>query len=405
MIWIVTAILLAFGGFVLFSSLAAVLVDPWWARLAAGLVFCLITPLAISWDIRHKRGWRRPTTADGLALVNGVLLAGWLALAPGLSGRALRDHGSWWVEEPARRFGDRRPGAVAMRVQSVISAVSRLLIGTGPSLTPRFVPAPRVARAAVKQPDSGPSGSASPRDGGVRETSEHPAGDGHAVRFERRGQNGIIVKVRLVGPERTLEVPMLFDTGATLTTVDRATVEALGLVTDGAPQVTVQTAAGRVRQPLIVLDQVGVGRSQVSDGLTVAICEACRSDTAVGLLGLNFTRHFKVTLDHENGTLTLIRKPSVDRLGDIRPFVELREIRATQRDQRVTISLVVKNSAPRMLQELEITGRTDGSADPVIARAVLRRLGPGEQRNVALRCQVPRGARPAFKVEVSRASW
>jgi hypothetical protein len=192
------------------------------------------------------------------------------------------------------------------------------------------------------------------------------AGDATAVQvhFERRG-GAMVVPVLLAGPELQVEAKLLFDTGASLTTIDHATLGRLGLyVTAADPTVTMQTANGPVARTITVIDGLAVGAARVSGGLTVAICDACAQQDLVGLLGTNFTRHFRVAIDHEAGLLVLSPRPTpTDRLDDIRPFISLTDVRGVQRGGSLAVSLAVRNRSPRELRGVRVRAEPDGRAE------------------------------------------
>ena len=68
------------------------------------------------------------------------------------------------------------------------------------------------------------------------------------------------VLVNVDGPEFGEEIEMIFDTGATLSTLNRRTLEMLDLfVPPDAPTVQLHTAAGEVQAQLALLDALWIG--------------------------------------------------------------------------------------------------------------------------------------------------
>ena len=119
----------------------------------------------------------------------------------------------------------------------------------------------------------------------------------------RRGSLRIPVTVE--GPRREAEITMIFDTGATLTTLDKATLRRIGIrVPKDAPKMSVHTAAGPRETQVVLVDKVWVGGFEV-EGVSIAVCDACVSDEAVGLLGLNVSERFLVTVDGAREELVL----------------------------------------------------------------------------------------------------
>ena len=120
-----------------------------------------------------------------------------------------------------------------------------------------------------------------------------------AVHFSTR-DGAIVVPTLIRSRHATIQTPLLFDTGATFTTLNSKLLQQLKLaVSDEDPQTTMQTAAGPVTRGLKIVEQIAVGDATVAGGLTVSQCDDCSRSGVGGLLGLNFSRHFRVTIDHQ----------------------------------------------------------------------------------------------------------
>jgi predicted aspartyl protease len=223
-----------------------------------------------------------------------------------------------------------------------------------------------------------------------------------SVRFERRGQ-AILVPVRLTGPSGSRAVEMVLDTGATHTTVTRRTLSALGVAPSGV-SAEVETANGIVTRPLAVVDAIAVEQAAVGSGLTVGVCDRCATAGAEGLLGLNFARHFVMTVDHEDGQLRLVPKALEDKTIDIRPFVVLLDAKTRRQGERVTIAFVIRNQAPRMLREIVIEAASEGLTER--PQTVIANLPGGSRRQARIEGVLPaRAGALTFTLEVVRASW
>ena len=120
-----------------------------------------------------------------------------------------------------------------------------------------------------------------------------------AIPYEQTG--GVFsVPITIEQNGRADELWMIFDTGATFSTINRETLEFLGLdISEEAPVVTLRTANGTTKAPLVMLNEVWMGGYWVGP-LTVAICESCASSEIAGLLGLNVSSGFLLTLDPLN---------------------------------------------------------------------------------------------------------
>ncbi len=117
-----------------------------------------------------------------------------------------------------------------------------------------------------------------------------------------RDMAAIVVDAVLNGK---LAVPLLLDTGASLTRLTRQVATDLRIsFTEGLPKMKFMTSGGIVESPIAKLESLQVGGAEVRD-LDVAI--DLDGHLRVGLLGLNFLRHFKLTLDPEQGRVKLER--------------------------------------------------------------------------------------------------
>lgn len=157
--------------------------------------------------------------------------------------------------------------------------------------------------------------------------------------------------------DQTLEVTMIFDTGATFTTLDPATLRRLGVdVPPDAPTIRVQTAGGERNTALVLLDRVWVGGFAV-EGVTVGVCQECSDNESVGLLGLNVSRNFLVTVDQARQELVLTPRPEEERddTANVQPWVELQATATRYPDGRVEVETELFNDAPRPLAGAEVT--------------------------------------------------
>jgi hypothetical protein len=178
-------------------------------------------------------------------------------------------------------------------------------------------------------------------------------GDGRGVH--------LTVQAQANGHER--EVPLLFDTGATLTTLDRATLRSLGIdVPPDAPVLEVRTANGPARVPIALVPRMWVGGLEVG-GVTVGVCEPCADARSSGLMGLNVTGRFLVTVDTVRRELTFVpRAEAADRVLDVSPWLDVDASLQGRGFRGVLATLTVRNRAPRAV--LDATARlqcADGS--------------------------------------------
>jgi hypothetical protein len=224
-----------------------------------------------------------------------------------------------------------------------------------------------------------------------------------ALPFEGEGRT---LRIPVVFENRfgdSIETWMLFDTGATFTTLNRETLESLDItVPDDAPTVTLHTANGERTAHLVLLEKTWLGGFPVV-GVTVAICEACASeDTGVsGLLGNNVSGQFTVTLDPDRQEMVLEpRKGPTDRHLDIGPWIDIDAQATAWPDGRVEVAITVSNDGNRVVETAEVgirCGKEHFSAS-------LTRIHPGDLRRT--RVSLPRGTKcETYEVALDSARW
>ena len=403
-------------GFTTSSSLATrVSANLWW-MLAVGLFCSLIVPVVLaSWLRALRRGQaahdvskepdehqqrspklpRSPTTLGTMVVMNLVIVTVACAAAPAMTREAVQKHGSWWAREAVTLVGQKPQHALVQRTDATLRWLVHLLPTEAPAI--RISPARSDSRAAAPAPDAAVP--AIFEDGG-------PANPGEVrVSFKKHG-SAIVVPVTLKGVEGDATVKMLFDTGATISTIDTPTLRRLGLaVGPGDPVVESHTAAGQVRRHITVIDGASLGGASVDNGLAVAVCDPCARQDVVGLLGLNFSRHFLVTVDHEAGALVLKPKAStVGRLHDIRHFVELVHAKGMWRGPMLKVTLVVKNRSARGLRKVKVAAEiTKGTTGAQITKTLDRVPARGQVSMSITGFPKVRGSK--FLVKLLHAEW
>jgi hypothetical protein len=405
-----TTILLLLG-FSLSSSLAGQISASRVWMLAAGLLSAVLLPaLVASWlrAMLRRRNRRGPGTIAALVTINLLLLLGAALLAPGATRRALHQHGSWWVGGIAELLGKDAKNPAVVGAGSVFRWLGDRLPGTPmpePRVTGPSTPAPdgRAARGAL---DGGvasvPADLAARHDLGA----SGPAGE-IRVAFEKRG-TAIVVPVKLTGAGgQVLEARMLFDTGASISTLDEKTLRAIGqTLPPDSPTIETMTANGVVRRSLTVIEGIELGSGAVvQGGVTVTLCEPCASGGTVGLLGLNFSRHFTVTLDHEAGQILLRRRALAGgRVLDIKPFVELGEAKGHWKGPLLTVECVVQSRAPRALRNLRIAALVKEGGREGKIWGELKELPARGRQPLTLQGLPPLKA-PSFLLQLEQAEW
>ncbi len=163
--------------------------------------------------------------------------------------------------------------------------------------------------------------------------------------------NSMRIGIHADGGEFGEEFNMIFDTGATLTTLNRRSLELLDIpVPPDAPTIVLHTAAGEMEAALALLDAIWLD-GEVVEWVTVAICEDCAEGDAAGLLGLNVSSHFRVSIDHEEEEIELTPRPGRrNRRLDIQPWLDLRATIRRWADGRVEVEIEVENRSRRAIR-------------------------------------------------------
>lgn len=266
------------------SSLAVVI-----GALAIGL----LPALGLSGLFRNR------PTAMVLSLLawSLVLLLGLELYFPGERAVAIA-RGAGWLGG-----GGAEPSARSLRFGL---AIDRILGGSGTVAVPPAPTAPPGTEPAPA-PDDQPGPEAPPPPAPTPAEAPAAPPTDEAASIEYHGEaHALRIPVVFEGPNGEVAVPwMVFDTGATLTTLDTATLSRLGITVPAeAPEVTLHAATGEHRVRLVLVDAATVGGHRV-EGVTVAVCDTCASGEARGLLGLNVSGQFRVTLDPDDRRLLL----------------------------------------------------------------------------------------------------
>ena len=123
------------------------------------------------------------------------------------------------------------------------------------------------------------------------------------IPFERRGT---LMWVNAVVNDRH-PVPFLIDTGASGVSLPSEVVTQLGIrIRPDTPRVTVGTANGYVRVPVVKIDSVQLGNARV-EGLQATV----NPTMSVGLLGGSFFNNYKYSVDIAAGVITLVPNEGV----------------------------------------------------------------------------------------------
>ncbi|MED5374695.1 MAG: retropepsin-like aspartic protease [Myxococcota bacterium] len=216
----------------------------------------------------------------------------------------------------------------------------------GPELLAGQPPTPHAApQAAPPQPVLAVTQIATPR------AVEHDP-ESLALPYEGQGRS-LRVPVGLEQDGFEVERWMLFDTGATYTTLTTQALADLGVrIPSDAPQATLHTANGVTTAPLVLLDRVWLGGFAV-ENVTVAVCDLCGSDTSAGLLGLNVSGQFTVTFDPGAQMLELTPQAG-NRELDLSHWVHLRGTATGYPDGRIEVETEADNLSDHDIARLDV---------------------------------------------------
>ncbi|MBN2723546.1 MAG: clan AA aspartic protease [Deltaproteobacteria bacterium] len=199
-------------------------------------------------------------------------------------------------------------------------------------------------------------------------------------------KNGsIITKVLLKNGGKSGKYLLILDTGATISTISGKLASELGVIPTGKIS-SVKTAGGETSMPIGILESITVGSHTVSPFI-VAICDHCSSQDSQGLIGLNFTRHFHISIDSTLGRINLDRiKKWVDRKDEIEPFIETTELTGDIQKDRLSIKGKITNHSNRKIVNLvfECTLLDENRNSIEKIRYTVSSINGGETRNIEI---------------------
>lgn len=159
---------------------------------------------------------------------------------------------------------------------------------------------PQARASQVHQLREAQLAAAQPGRRGVTEQPGRPGADPDPVASTPMPPGGglrpIIVEAML---NQQVSVPLVLDTGATYTVLTRQTAQSLGITgLERLPKRRFLTPGGPIQAPVATLKSIRVGTAEVLD---VAVAIDIEGHLPMGLLGMTFMRHFKVTVDQVQG--------------------------------------------------------------------------------------------------------
>ena len=252
-------------------------------------------------------------------------------------------------------------------------------------------------RARAPSPQAAPAEEAAPPPSRMAVDSDHVA-----LPDEGRGPS-LLIPVSIEGPDgEILEVEMLFDTGATYTTLDPVNLHRAGYrLPADAPRISFQTAAGESESSLVTIERLWLGGFEVP-GVTVAICESCSaSGDHAGLLGLNVSGRFLITLDTARQEVILEPRTDGGRAHlDLRPWLDIEGRGTSWPDGRTEVMVRGRNLADRDMAAALVEIRCAGERFEVQLGSIPAR----ELREVQVTVPAPTDCDP-FSLDLVHGSW
>ncbi|MDY0001506.1 MAG: retropepsin-like aspartic protease [Polyangia bacterium] len=410
LLWLPGLAILA-GFFVLGAAYLAPIFGSGWLWVGATALFCLGLPLSVGiWLVRPLRGFKKAAWFTGTFFA--IPLLGVLGLSLGMmeiTSLRLQRHGRPLFE---RVFGPVTRSSTAREGSDLVARWAGLL--HRPSLVaehPGQGAATLEEQAAAAKDLESKTAKRSVFFTGVRrpppprQEAAPPKGASEQLRFLLRG--GAIMLRGEASAARTGPVDLVLDTGASLSVLTQETARKLGLELPRDPvQTELDTAGGRRSFALAVLRRLRLGRASL-DNVTVAICDECAPPGLGGLVGLNFTRHFLLSIDQGKRRITLGTQGGPrDRIADVEPFLELSEVTGGTEGERFAAHGKVRNRGPRAVLALRLAAELLDPADRVLVRyeTVIPKIAPGALQPFRIE-----GAGHAdlvkYRLEPSSARW
>lgn len=170
-----------------------------------------------------------------------------------------------------------------------------------------------------------------------------------ALPYEGEGRR-MSVPVIFANGDRELEVDMMFDTGATYTTLSLDVLARLGIHPGpDDPVIRLHTANGERDAQVVLVDEVWLGDLQL-EGVAIATCDDCASTDTVGLLGLNVASGYNLSIDADRREVVFTRRASFDRKLDVKPFVDLSATFTRFPGGRVEVKVQLDNASRRTIE-------------------------------------------------------
>ena len=291
---------------------------------------------------------------------------------------------SWGLELLASPIGDTGREQVLAFGNTLVD-----LLGAEPERTRFAGELPGAAAEAARAEDD------------ARRVRELREAEGHVVvPYQGRGES-MKVAAFFDGARYGEEFSMIFDTGATYTTLNREALSLLEIeVPRDAPLAILRTANGEIEAPLVLVDAVWLGDAVV-EWVTVAVCEPCATDEVAGLLGLNVSGQFQVALDHDHHQIELRALDGQEnRKLDVVQWLSLRSRLLRWQDGRLEVEVTGENRADVRIRQFSAQIDCPGGRFEVVFDGVQGRQTATRKR------ALPRGTDCSeYTLDLREATW
>ena len=184
---------------------------------------------------------------------------------------------------------------------------------------------------------------------------EENVSDFVALPYEQTGGVFSIPMTVVSEGQEAKDLWMIFDTGASISTLDSRTLAELGLtkIPEDAPKLQFRTANGLRESQIVLIDQIWMGGYLVGP-VTFAVCESCSKDDVRGLLGLNISDFFLVTIDTLHKELLLQPRKKQHLRTDIRHWIHISSSWGLR-----GLEIEVVNVSPKTIYDLRVQLQCD----------------------------------------------
>ena len=154
--------------------------------------------------------------------------------------------------------------------------------------------------------------------------TEQDISDFVALPYEQTGGVFSVPMTVVSSQNEATDLWMIFDTGASISTLDSKSLMELGIaeIPQNAPTLQFRTANGLRESPIVLIDQIWMGGYLVGP-VTFAICESCAKDDVRGLLGLNISDSFLITIDTLHRELLLQPRKKHHMRSDVQHWITI----------------------------------------------------------------------------------